>query len=562
MHVPSRRDFLKTTSLLAAALPLSLRADAASSTPAKEAKPGAKRGLFFNRDEIPRIRAALEEPRLAELRAKILDMDLEAETRFLRDKVNLRNHIQDMARVRVTLESTAFAHAITGDQRFLDVTRLAIGRLLYGMKYPDRVRGWTLDPAEGFPFEMDISRWPLILNATNLKVIPICALGMAGAWFQGRHPQADRWLDMSRQSARAFSTMFGLDGSYDEGVGYWGYTAMHLVMQAEVLYRLLGTDERNLINYPGTIRFALAMTMPTSGEPYTNPKEISVYNATPKGVIDPAADMVNFGDSGVRLDITPATWVAETHDDAVEDCAESPGSEYKGRPVGTWGDISILSFQHNKPVTAGEGGAVLTRDQRLYERAVRMSDLGQYRPYHQEIRAAREPAFSGGQYRLSELAAAVALAQWRKLPAVLKHCRALAKRILPRLATLPGVELRPLADAAGAFPFELYFFVRDEHRAAEVRRRLDARGVNCTQRTGTYPQYHRDYVKTGAAAHPAFAPSRGFDSWPAPGYRPEDFPRTEDLTRRFVALPLGWRYTEADADHIAASVEAVHAELS
>ncbi len=245
----------------------------------------------------------------------------------------------------------------------------------------------------------------------------------------------------------------------------------------------------------------------------------------------------------------------------IEDCAESPGSGYKGRPVGTWGDAAILSFQHNKPVTAGEGGAVLTRDQRLYERAVRMSDLGQYRAYHQAMHAAREPAFSGGQCRMSELTAAVGLVQWRKLPAVLEHCRMLAKRILPRLAKLPGIELRPMADAAGAFPFELYFFARDEAHAAGFRQRLDARGVNCIQRTGTYPQYHRDYVQTGAAAHPAFAPSRGFESWPVPGYRPEDFPRTEDLTRRFVALPLGWRYTEADADHIATSVEAAHAEV-
>ncbi len=380
MHAPSRRDFLKTTSLLAAALPLSLQSGAAAPTPADAAPPGARRGLFFDREEIPRIRAALEEPRLAELRAKIIGMDLEAEARFLRDEIDLGDHIQDMARARVALEHAAFAHALTGGQRFLEVARLAIGRLheyerwdyfleggdttfglqrapeatiamlcaldwlgeklepelrgemerqiatkgapacyvsLYGMKYPDRVRGWTMDPAEKFPYKMDLGRWPLILNATNLKVIPTCALGMAAAWFYGRHPQADRWLEMSRQSARAFSTMFGLDGSYDEGVGYWGYTAMHLVMQAEALWRLLGIDDRNLIDYSGSVRYALAMTMPTLGEPYTNPYEKKEYNATPKGVIDPAADMVNFGDSGVGLDVTSATWVAEVHGDPV-----------------------------------------------------------------------------------------------------------------------------------------------------------------------------------------------------------------------------------------------------
>jgi dTDP-4-amino-4,6-dideoxygalactose transaminase len=40
----------------------------------------------------------------------------------------------------------------------------------------------------------------------------------------------------------------------------------------------------------------------------------------------------------------------------IEDCAEAPGATYRGRPVGSWGDAAIYSFQHNKPMTAGEGG--------------------------------------------------------------------------------------------------------------------------------------------------------------------------------------------------------------
>jgi len=68
-------------------------------------------------------------------------------------------------------------------------------------------------------------------------------------------------------------------------------------------------------------------------------------------------------------------------------------------------------------------------------------------------------------------------------------------------------------------------------------------------------------VKTGRAHTPAASPFRDFKEWPAPGYRAEDFPRTEDLTKRFVAIPLGWLYTDADADYIADAIIAVHAEL-
>ncbi|PTY08415.1 glutamine--scyllo-inositol aminotransferase [Opitutaceae bacterium EW11] len=245
----------------------------------------------------------------------------------------------------------------------------------------------------------------------------------------------------------------------------------------------------------------------------------------------------------------------------IEDGAEAPGATHRGRRLGSIGDIGIYSFQHNKPMTAGEGGLIVTRHPHLYERAVRMHDLGQYRALHARVCPPAWSSFAGGQYRMSELTAAVALAQLRKLDRIRDHCRALKARIAPRIGALPHLQLRPLSDPAGDFGFELYFYAETAAAAAELRRRLDARGVWCQQRTGTYPHYRRDYVISGMAAHPSLSPFRELSPWPAPGYRPEDFPRTEDLTSRFVALPLGWHYTKADADHIAASVEAAHAEL-
>ena len=246
----------------------------------------------------------------------------------------------------------------------------------------------------------------------------------------------------------------------------------------------------------------------------------------------------------------------------IEDCAQSIGCSYRGRKVGTWSDIATFSFQANKTMTAGEGGMVVTRDGRLYERAVRFHDLGSYRPYHAAIRPASGEAFAGGQFRVSELTAAVALAQLRKLDGLRAHCRVLAARIGARVAGRPGIALRRSPDPAGDFGFELYLFLADAAQAAAFRTKLDARNVNCGQRTGTYPQYHRDYVRNGRAHAPGASPFRGLEPWPAPGYRPEDFPRTEELTRRFVAIPLGWLYTAEDADYIADAVVTVHGELA
>ncbi len=283
-----------------------------------------------------------------------------------------------------------------------------------------------------------------------------------------------------------------------------------------------------------------------------DPEEV-IRKATPR---TRAVLVVHY--QGVAADLEPILHAAHRRGlFVIEDCAEAPGATYRGRPLGSWGDVAIYSFQHNKPITAGEGGLVATRDLRLYERAVRLSDLGQYRPHHTQVTPARELPFSGGQYRMSELTAAVALAQLRKLDRIRDHCRRLQSRITSQVGNRPSFSWRPLADPAGDFGFELYGYAPSAEMATRMRAELDARGVWCQKRTGTYPQYHREYVKSGRTAHPALSPFRDLSPWPAPGYRAEDFPRTEDLTSRFVALPIGWRFTEADADYIAASLRDV-----
>ncbi len=343
-------------------------------TPSASGMPGPSRGLLFDRSDLPRIRENLEHPRLNEVRAMLRNINFEAETRFLTTELRLTNHVTDFMRCWRLVQNSAFAYAVWGEapQRelcllalrrlcdykrwdyFLEGGSLTIGlqrapeatiatcyaldwlgdalptdlrerveqriqnegapacyRTLYGLKYPDRVRGWTIDPEDDMKFRFDLSRWPLILNSTNLKVIPTCGLGLAGLWFQGRHPQADRWLELARQSAQAFSIMYGKDGSYDEGVGYWGYTTSHLAIFADALHRRLGVDDRALINYPGTVRYALAMSMPTAGAVIKDPNMDKEYNATPKINYTPTQDVVNFGDAGSGMDVTVAGWVGQ-----------------------------------------------------------------------------------------------------------------------------------------------------------------------------------------------------------------------------------------------------------
>ncbi len=376
----SRRDFLWTSSLFAASLPLA-GLGASVATPANGKR---RRGLLFDAADLPRIRANVASPRFAEMWRTLSSPDLSDDTDFLEHHVRFNNHVADMLRVRGIVEKSSFVHAVTGDPAQLRLCKLAIRRILdypkwdllleggthvlgiqraseatialafaldwlgdsldaaeqaeiedqiarkgatacfttlYGMKYPDRVKGWTMDPDDTYAFKVvDLKHWPLILNATNLKIIPTAALGIAGCLLYDRNPQAEIWLEMARSSVRAFSPMFGADGSFGEGVSYWGYTTLHMALFAEVLWRTRGIDERRLINYPGTIRYALGMTMPRSGElPPAPPRKLGYVGVqgVPDFEVPPRYDIVNFGDANVPVEISVASWVARTHGDPV-----------------------------------------------------------------------------------------------------------------------------------------------------------------------------------------------------------------------------------------------------
>jgi 8-amino-3,8-dideoxy-alpha-D-manno-octulosonate transaminase len=245
----------------------------------------------------------------------------------------------------------------------------------------------------------------------------------------------------------------------------------------------------------------------------------------------------------------------------LEDCAEAVGASYKGKSVGTYGDIAIFSFQYHKFMTSGEGGMVACNDPTLYERAVRFHDIGQVRAYHAAIKKPSVPAFSGDQFRMTELTAAMALAQLRKVDFIKNHCRTMSARIMDGIRDLSGVTPRRIPDPSGDTGFEIYLSLPTPELAVEFSKRLEAMNVNAKKTTFTYCHYARDYVQTGHAHHPDASPFNGMTPWPAKGYRREDFPRTEAIIHNFLALPVGVKYTNDDADYIVAAMRQVHREL-
>jgi 8-amino-3,8-dideoxy-alpha-D-manno-octulosonate transaminase len=262
---------------------------------------------------------------------------------------------------------------------------------------------------------------------------------------------------------------------------------------------------------------------------------------------------------GVAADLDPILALAKKAGIAVlEDCAESPGAMYRGRRIGSLGDIGIFSFQQQKSITSGEGGMVVTNDSRLFERAVRMHDLGQLRAFHERQVPPMEPAFCGSQFRMSELTGAVALAQVRKLEQIRTHCRGLNARIMRHIRDLDGLKFRRIPDPEGDSGFEIYFWLPTVALRDAFRDELLKARIPCQQMTGTYAQYRRPYVISGLAHAPKASPFPVGTGWPAQRYRAEAFPRTEDLIHRFIAIPIGVNYTVEDAEYIGAAIRQAH----
>ncbi len=111
----------------------------------------------------------------------------------------------------------------------------------------------------------------------------------------------------------------------------------------------------------------------------------------------------------------------------IEDCAEAIGSRYKERHVGTFGDIATFSFYGNKTITTGEGGMVITNDRTLFERAVHLKGQGlaKYREYWHDI--------IGFNYRMTNICAAIGLAQLERITDILSKKREIAELYIKHL---------------------------------------------------------------------------------------------------------------------------------
>jgi 8-amino-3,8-dideoxy-alpha-D-manno-octulosonate transaminase len=160
----------------------------------------------------------------------------------------------------------------------------------------------------------------------------------------------------------------------------------------------------------------------------------------------------------------------------VEDAGQAFGASYKGKAVGLFGKCGSYSFDFFKIATAGEGGVFVTNDESCYKLADSYSDHG-----HDHIgtnRGMENHPILGFNYRISELHAAIGLAQARKVPYILETNRRHKKFLMEELATVQGVEFAELVDPDGDSATFLNILLPDARTAERVVEEFSANGIS------------------------------------------------------------------------------------
>ena len=231
---------------------------------------------------------------------------------------------------------------------------------------------------------------------------------------------------------------------------------------------------------------------------------------------------------GLPVDMDPILELADRHGLAViEDAAELIGATYKGRPCGSFGTISTFSFYPNKHITTGEGGMVVTNDPALAERCRSLRNLCfqvKQRFVHEEL---------GWNYRMTNLQAALGLAQLEQLDDFIQKKLWIGKKYTQLLSACRGIQL-PLSHTSYADSIYWVFgFVLDKsvnYDAAEMISQLTSLGVGC--RPFFYPMHLQPALKEMGL------------------FLDQSFPISEFLYSRGLYIPSGLALREIQIEQI------------
>ncbi|MFB3881522.1 MAG: DegT/DnrJ/EryC1/StrS family aminotransferase [Armatimonadota bacterium] len=260
---------------------------------------------------------------------------------------------------------------------------------------------------------------------------------------------------------------------------------------------------------------------------------------------------------GNPCDMDPIMEVAERHGiPVIEDCAQAHNARCRGRKVGTIGHFGAFSLQQSKHMTTGDGGLLITNDDSLGERAALFANKG----WPNYGAGGRNYVAFGTNYRMTELQAAVALAQLRKLDGIVARRVRAANTITNAIAGLPGVY--PPTQYPGCEQVYWYYPLRVVEAELGVPLRdfakaLNAEGIPAGAGYIGKPIFMYDIIRGKQVYGKSHFP---WDQQ-APGrevrYEEGECPGCEQAIAEMVVLPCNECFTDEDARDIGAAVRKV-----
>jgi len=197
----------------------------------------------------------------------------------------------------------------------------------------------------------------------------------------------------------------------------------------------------------------------------------------------------------------------------IEDCAQSCGASYKGRPVGSFGDVAAFSFCQDKIVTTGgEGGMILTNNEDIWSKIWSYKDHGKnYKAGYNSHNSQPGPLFRwlhesfGTNWRMTEMQAAIGRIQLRKLPKWIEKRRRNANILTKAFLKIPALRVTRPPDSIGHAYYKYYVFINPQKLKSgwnreRVIRAINAEGIPCF--TGSCSEIYLEKAFTSIGMRP------------------------------------------------------------
>lgn len=241
----------------------------------------------------------------------------------------------------------------------------------------------------------------------------------------------------------------------------------------------------------------------------------------------------------------------------IEDAAQAVGGTYRGKKLGSLGDVGIYSFQLNKMISSGEGGALVTNDPVIYERAVRFHNMGSFsRVFADRTGQSRVEMFAGENFRMNEFTGAVLLAQLAKLDRIKADLRRVFVAVLDGVKDLPNIRFRNQPDPQGDLGYALYLEMNSRAGRDRCIAGLRERGVPAGTLSGSVLLPTEPSVVNKQTRHPNW-PSFASPEGRAIRYGRETCRQTLDIFDRFVQIRMGPKYSDEDVARIIQAIREV-----